>query len=176
MENNKGTIVGINGNLLRVEFMTPVVQNEVAYARRGELELKAEVIRVRGRHAELQVFEDTTDLRVGDSVQFTSELLSAELGPGLLGSIYDGLQNPLPELAEKCGFFLQRGMYFKSLNREKKWAFTAVAKAGDMLEAGDTVGTVPEGIFTHRIMLPFSWNGRYRVCLLYTSPSPRDRG
>ena len=158
-----GKIKGINGNLLRVEFGSPVVQNEVAYARTGNLRLKAEVIRIRGNIAELQVFEDTGDLRAGDTVEFTGELLSVELGPGLLGSIYDGLQNPLPELAAESGFFLQRGKYLSALDRKKTWSYTPVAKVGDAVQAGDTLGTVPEGIFQHRIMVPFRLRGRLTI-------------
>jgi V/A-type H+-transporting ATPase subunit A len=158
-----GRVVGINGNLLTVEFPHAVTQNEVAYAMTDGLGLKSEVIRVRGRLAELQVFEDTTGLKVGDEVKFTGELLAVELGPGLLGEIYDGLQNPLPQLAEACGFFLKRGTYFRSLDREKKWKFTPRVKAGDAVQAGDTLGTVPEGIFDHRIMVPFRFAGRYTV-------------
>lgn len=158
-----GKIIGINGNLLRVEFGSPVAQNEVAYARTGNIRLKSEVIRIRGKVAELQVFEDTSDLRVGDAVEFTGELLSAELGPGLLGSIYDGLQNPLPELAAESGFFLQRGKYLPALSRTKTWAYTPVAKIGDVVQAGDALGTVPEGIFKHRIMVPFQFRGRLTV-------------
>ncbi len=158
-----GKIKGINGNLLRVEFGSPVAQNEVAYARTGNLRLKAEVIRIRGNTAELQVFEDTGDLRIGDAVEFTGELLSVELGPGLLGSIYDGLQNPLPELAAESGFFLQRGKYLPALDRKKTWAFTPTAKVGDTVQAGDTLGTTPEGIFKHRIMTPFRLRGRLTI-------------
>lgn len=158
-----GKIKGINGNLLRVEFGSPVAQNEVAYARTGNLRLKAEVIRIRGNIAELQVFEDTGDLRVGDAVEFTGELLSVELGPGLLGSIYDGLQNPLPELAAESGFFLQRGKYLPALDRKKTWKFSPKANVGASVQAGDTLGTVPEGIFEHRIMVPFRLHGRFTV-------------
>lgn len=158
-----GKIIGVNGNLIRVEFQSPVAQNEVAFARTGNLRLKSEVIRIRGNIAELQVFEDTSDLRVGDAVEFTGELLSVELGPGLLAGIYDGLQNPLPELAAESGFFLQRGKYLPALDRKKKWAFTPSAKVGDVVQAGDTLGTVPEGIFQHRIMVPFRLRGRWTV-------------
>ncbi len=156
MSENIGKIIGINGNLLTVEFEKPVTQNEVAYAMRGDLRLKSEVIRVRGRHAELQVFEETTGLREGDAVVFTGELLSVELGPGLLGQVFDGLQNPLPKLAEKCGFFLQPGVYLDALPRDRRWAFTPIAKVGQVVRPGDTLGTVPEGIFSHRIMVPFA--------------------
>ncbi|MBL7017262.1 MAG: V-type ATP synthase subunit A [Kiritimatiellales bacterium] len=160
---NLGKIVGVNGNLLTVAFENPVIQNEVGFAKLGEIQLKAEVIRVRGRNAELQVFEDTVGLKVGDEVEFTGNLLSVELGPGLLTQVFDGLQNPLPALAEECGFFLQRGKYLKALPREAKWAFTPVAKAGDPVVAGDTIGTVPEGIFDHKIMVPFRLHGRLTV-------------
>jgi len=165
MSENIGTIVGVNGNLMTVQFDQPVTQNEVGYARLGgtETRLKSEVIRIRGNHADMQVYEDTSGLKVGDKVEFTGNLLAVELGPGLLGQVFDGLQNPLPELAEQCGFFLQRGTYLKALDRERKWAFTPVAKPGDTVEAGDTLGTVPEGIFTHRIMVPFKLRGKYAV-------------
>ena len=132
-----GKIIGVNGNLIRVKFETAVSQNEVAYAKLTQknkdgksevIPLKSEVIRIRGDYAELQVFEDTTGLKTGDEVEFTGELLSVELGPGLLTQVFDGLQNPLPKLAEECGFFLQRGKYLKALPRDKKWAFTPVAK------------------------------------------------
>ncbi len=163
MEQVTGKIVGVNGNLIRVHFDAAVSQNEVAYALVGENRLKAEVIRVRGDVADLQVFEDTTDLRIGSPVEFSRELLSVELGPGLLGSIYDGLQNPLPDLAAECGFFLQRGKYLAPLNRDKTWSFTPEVKEGDIVTAAQTIGTVPEGIFKHRIMVPFRLNGAYKV-------------
>jgi V/A-type H+-transporting ATPase subunit A len=163
MSENIGKIVGVNGNLLTVEFEKPIVQNEVAYAVLGESRLKAEAIRIRGRYAELQVFEDTTGLKEGDRVDFTGELLSVELGPGLLTQIFDGLQNPLPKLAEACGFFLQRGRYLDALPREPRWAFTPAAKAGQTLTAGETLGAVPEGIFQHRIMVPFGLRGTLTV-------------
>ena len=157
-----GKIIGVNGNLIRVKFETAVSQNEVAYAKLTQknkdgksevIPLKSEVIRIRGDYAELQVFEDTTGLKTGDEVEFTGELLSVELGPGLLTQVFDGLQNPLPKLAEECGFFLQRGKYLKALPRDKKWAFTPVAKVGDVVVAGDT----------HRIMVPFRLLGKWTV-------------
>lgn len=159
-----GKITGVNGNLIRVEFSGPVIQNEVAYAALSSgVKLKCEVIRIRGDYAELQVFEDTTGLKAGDPVEFTGELLSVELGPGLLTQVFDGLQNPLPCLAEESGFFLERGKYLQALDREKKWSFTPKAKSGDKLTAGETLGVVPEGIFEHRIMLPFKLRGVYTV-------------
>lgn len=163
MSDNVGKIVGINGNLITVQFSQPVTQSEVGFARMGEIMLKSEVIRIRGENAELQVFEDTTGLKVGDPVEFTGNLLAVELGPGLLAQVYDGLQNPLPKLAEECGFFLQRGKYLKALDRAKTWDYTPVARKGDELIAGDTLGTVPEGIFLHRIMVPFRLAGKWTV-------------
>lgn len=164
METQKvGKVVGVNGNMVTVSFEHHVTQNEVAYVRVGDQRLKSEVIRVRGHRADMQVFEDTKGVRVGDPVEFSDELLSVELGPGLLTAVYDGLQNPLNELAEISGFFLKRGLYLKALDRKKLWAFTPVAKVGDTLEAGLTVGTVPEGIFKHRIMLPFNFHGTWEV-------------
>lgn len=163
MSDNTGKIVGVNGNLITVEFDKPVIQNEVAYAITGGLRLKSEVIRIRGRYAELQVFEDTTGLKEGDPVAFTGELLSAELGPGLLAQVFDGLQNPLPQLAAECGFFLQRGKYLDALPRDRAWPFTPKARRGAVLTAGETLGVVPEGIFEHRIMVPFGWRGAWTV-------------
>lgn len=158
-----GRIIGINGNMVTVAFEGSVIQNEVAYLLLGDLRLKAEVIRVRGKRADVQVFESTTGLRVDGDVVFTGQLLSVELGPGLLTQVYDGLQNPLPKLAEQCGFFLKRGTYLQALSRDARWVFTPRAKKGDRVRAGDTLGTVPEGIFTHRIMAPFTLIGDHTV-------------
>ncbi len=163
MKENSGKIVGVNGNMLTVAFDGAISQNEVGYACLGDLRLMCEVVRIRGRLADMQVFEDTTDLGIGDPVEFTGEMLSAELGPGLLTQVYDGLQNPLPRLAEKCGFFLQRGVYLDALPRDLQWAFTPNAKPGDRVVAGDMLGSVPEGIFKHRIMVPFLFDGVYTV-------------
>ena len=165
MSENIGKIVGVNGNLLKVEFDTAVIQNEVAYAcvGAGDLKLKAEVIRINGNNAELQVFEDTVGLKIGDPVEFTGDLLSVELGPGLLTQVFDGLQNPLPRLAEECGFFLQRGKYLPPLPRDTKWAYTPVLNVGDTVIAGDTIGTIPEGMFDHRVMVPFRLQGKWTV-------------
>lgn len=164
MTAKRGTIHGINGNLMTVEFEGAVIQNEVAYALLDDAtRLKAEVIRVRGRRADLQVFEDTTGLQVGGTVEFTGELLSVELAPGLLGQIFDGLQNPLPKLAEQCGFFLKRGTYLPAIPRDRAWAYTPTVMPGAIVRAGDTLGTVPEGIFTHRIMAPFTLTGSWQV-------------
>ena len=162
-ELQKGRIKGVNGNLVTVEFDTAVMQNEVAYAIVGDKRLKGEVIRVRGNRADLQIYESTAGLRIDDPVEFSGEMLSVALGPGLLTKVYDGLQNPLNLLAEKAGFFLQRGLYLDALDMESVWDFTPIAKPGDKLAAGDYIGSVPEGIFTHYIMLPFRFNGSWEV-------------
>ena len=163
LENNTGHIVGVNGNMLTVEFESAVTQNEVAFAVLGDIRLKSEVIRVRGNRADLQVYESTAGLKVGDTVEFTSDLLSVELGPGLLTQVYDGLQNPLNKLAEKSGFFLQRGVYIHALDYDREWEFTPTAKVGDRLTAGSYIGYVPEGIFKHCIMLPFLFRGTWEL-------------
>ncbi|HDP16287.1 MAG TPA: V-type ATP synthase subunit A, partial [Candidatus Omnitrophica bacterium] len=142
-----GRITGINGNMVAVEFDDFVVQNEVAFIIHKEERLKSEVIRVRGNKAELQVYEDTKGLKVGETVEFSDELLSVELGPGLLGQIFDGLQNPLPQLAEECGFFLKRGVYLKALPDNAEWEFTPSSKKGDKVKAGAKLGFTQEGVF-----------------------------
>jgi len=150
-----GILIGINGNMARVEFKDYVMQNEVAFILHNEERLKSEVIRVTGNIAELQIYEDTKGLKLGEKVEFTGELLSVELGPGLLGQIFDGLQNPLPKLAEKSGFFLKRGLYLEALDVKKEWEFTPVAKVGQSVKPGEKIGVTKEGIFEHWIMAPF---------------------
>jgi V/A-type H+/Na+-transporting ATPase subunit A len=160
----KGRIIAVYGNLVIAESNGRVVQNSVGYCVRADgTRLLAEVIRVRGQAADLQVFEETRGLKIGDEVEFREEMLSVVLGPGLLGQIYDGLQNPLPELAEAAGFFLQPGMYIHGLPTDRKWEFTPAVKAGETVTAGDALGTVPEGIFTHQVMVPFGWRGEWTV-------------
>ncbi|MCD1654793.1 V-type ATP synthase subunit A [Treponema zuelzerae] len=163
MTDTKGTVVAVNGNMISVEFDGTVALNEVGYVKVGEKKLKSEVIRIRGDVAQLQVFEITKGIQVGDTVEFTGDLLVVELGPGLLGQVYDGLQNPLPDLAKQAGFFLERGIYLDPLPDATRWEFTPVAKVGDTVARADTLGTVPEGSFTHRIMVPFGFLGSYKV-------------
>ena len=163
MSENTGKVVSINGNLVSVEFDGNVSMNEICYVKIDDTALKSEVIRIRGNVAQIQVYEMTGGIKYGDTVEFTGEMLSAELGPGLLGQIYDGLQNPLPVLAEKAGWFLERGNYADGLNTDKKWEFTPTAKVGDTLCAGEYIGTVPEGAFTHKIFIPFYLLGNYTV-------------
>ena len=163
MTANKGKVVGINGNLVSVRFEDTVSMNEICYVNVDGTKLKSEVIRIRGDIAQIQVYEMTGGIKCGDEVDFTGEMLSAQLGPGLLGQIYDGLQNPLPVLAERAGWFLERGNYADGLDSEKKWEFTPTAKIGDILRAGEYIGTVPEGPFTHKIFVPFNLLGIYTL-------------
>ncbi|MBQ3602565.1 MAG: V-type ATP synthase subunit A [Clostridia bacterium] len=163
MTENKGKVVSINGNLVSVRFDGNVSMNEICFVNVDNKKLKSEVIRIRGDIAQIQVYEMTNGIKCGDEVEFTGDMLSAQLGPGLLGQVYDGLQNPLPELAEQAGWFLERGIYADALNSEKKWEFTPTAKIGDTLRAGEYIGTVPEGPFTHKIFVPFYLLGNYTL-------------
>ena len=163
MTGTKGTVTAVNGNMVSVRFDGIVSMNEVGFVKVGDTQLKSEVIRIRGEISQLQVFEITKGISIGDSVEFTGDMLSVELGPGLLGQVYDGLQNPLPQLAQAAGYFLERGVYLDALSTESSWQFTPKANPGDKVERADTLGTVPEGSFTHRIMVPFNLYGSYTV-------------
>ena len=159
-----GKIQILYGNLVTVEVEDEVVQNSIAHCIRNDgARLLSEVIRIRGKMVDLQVFEETRGLRVGDTVEFHDDMLSIVLGPGLLGQIYDGLQNPLPRLAEKIGHFLEPGQFIDGLDTNIKWKFTPTAKTGDTVEAADKLGTVPEGIFQHKIMVPFKLQGTWSI-------------
>ena len=163
MTDTKGKVVAVNGNMLSVAFDGVVSLNEVGYVHVAGKKLKSEVIRIRNGQAQLQVYEMTKGISTGDEVEFTGELLSVELGPGLLGQVFDGLQNPLPQLAEQAGYFLERGIYLDAIPDERVWSFTPVAKVGDTVRRGDVLGSVPEGPFSHKIMVPFGMYGTYTV-------------
>ena len=154
MEKVTGYVTGVNGNLVSARFDGSVRKNEVGFVKIGDERLKGEVIRISGGAVSMQIYEMTNGIKVSDEVELTGELMSVELGPGLLTQVYDGLQNPLPELAEQCGFFLERGVYLDPIP-DKEWEFTPLVKPGDAVLAGDAVGSVPEGQFTHLIMVPF---------------------
>ncbi len=170
MTQSRGKVVSINGNLVSVQFEGQVSMNEICYVLVDGTKLKSEVIRIKGNIAQVQVYEMTGGIKCSDEVEFTGEMLSADLGPGLLGQIYDGLQNPLPILAEQAGWFLERGVYADGLDMDKKWEFTPTAKIGDTLRAGEYFGTVPEGPFTHKIFIPFNLLG------VYTLKSIKEKG
>lgn len=163
MNKRIGYVSGINGNMVKVEFSSFAIQNEVAYIINANEKLKAEVIRIKGNCAEMQVYESTAGLKLGDKVEFTSELLSVELGPGLLGQIFDGLQNPLPQLAQSHGFFLKRGVYLKALPEENKWEFNPTVSKGQIIGAGVALGFVNEHIFKHYIFIPFNLSGELEI-------------
>ncbi|MCQ2586060.1 MAG: V-type ATP synthase subunit A [Treponema sp.] len=163
MTDTKAKVVGINGNMVTIEFDGNVAMNEVGYVVVDGTKLKGEVIRIRGNKAQMQIYEMTQGIKKGDKIELTGELLSAELGPGLLGQVFDGLQNPLPLVAEKAGFFLEKGVYVDSLPRDVKWDWTPMVEVGDTVMRGDALGTVPEGPFTHKILVPFDLYGMLKV-------------
>lgn len=159
----EGKVIKAFGNLLQVEFEGNIRQGEVVMVHTGDTQLKAEVIEIAGNEAKIQVFEDTRGIKLNCPVYFTHDLLEAELGPGLLTSIFDGLENPLVKVADTAGFFLPRGLYIEALDRKRHWPFEPVAKIGDILQRGDTIGTTIEGRFHHHIMIPFALYGRYTL-------------
>jgi V/A-type H+-transporting ATPase subunit A len=158
-----GTVVQAFGNLLHVRFEGSIRQGEIAYVQLGDTSLLSEVIEIAGSEAKIQVFEDTRGIKFNTPVHFAGHLLEAELGPGLLTSIFDGLQNPLEDVALATGVYLSRGVYLPPLNREKKWDFTPLAAQGDVLRRGDSLGFVEEGRFQHQIMVPFSFFGKVKI-------------
>lgn len=156
----KGKVKGIISNLVTVEVDGPISQNEICYIELGNQKLMAEVLKVNGINAFVQVFESTRGLKVGNDVEFMGNLLEVTLGPGLLSRNYDGLQNDLDKLT---GIFLQRGEYNYPLDTEKLWKFTPLAKAGDIVEAASWLGEVDENFQPHKIMVPFKLEGKYTV-------------
>jgi len=152
----RAPIVAVQESLVSIHVSdTRVMKNEVGYVLLGERRLKSEVLRVQNQVADMQVFEDTSGVKVGDQVELTGEMLSVTLAPGLLGKVYDGLQNPLTSLAEQYGFLLPRGVEVDPLDSEKLWDFTPTVTTGHTVEPGQILGTTPEGIFEHKIMVPF---------------------
>ena len=152
----RAPIVAVQESLVTISVRdTRVMKNEVGHVLLGEQRLKSEVLRVQNQVADLQVFEDTSGVKVGDEVELTGEMLSVTLAPGLLGKVYDGLQNPLSLLAEEHGFLLPRGTDVDPVDTERRWDFTPAVAKGQTLKAGQILGTTPEGIFEHKIMVPF---------------------
>jgi V/A-type H+/Na+-transporting ATPase subunit A len=163
MSTAEARVVGVVGNIVSVESDAPITKNSIALVHVGDARLKGEVLRVHGRKADLQIFEETQGVRVGDRVDLTREMLSATLGPGLLGTIYDGLQNPLETLAKRDGFFLVRGKEAAPLDPGRKWQFVPSRKPGERLRAGEVIGTVREHRFEHKIMIPFAEPGEIEL-------------
>ncbi len=172
---NKATarVVSIQDSLVSIETLSdssqPLTKNEVVYIipSRSDVthseRLKAEILRINGSVADAQVYESTAGVSVGDLVEQSAEMLSVELGPGLLGQIYDGLQNPLDKLADDYGYFLPRGVDFPALDENTKWAFTPVVQTGTRLPASGVIGTVQERGFIHKIMVPFNIQGDVEI-------------
>lgn len=155
-----GKVIGIISNLVTVEVNGPVAQNEICFIKTGDVRLMAEVIKVGGKNAYVQVYESTRGVKNGCDVEFEGYMLEVTLGPGLLSSNYDGLQNNLATMKD---VFLKRGEYTAPLDSEKLWEFTPIAKAGDKVIAADWLGEVKEGWLPHKIMVPFSFKGEYTV-------------
>ena len=155
-----GIVTGIVSNLVTVLVDGPVAENEICYIDLAGVKMMAEVIKVNGKLASVQVFESTRGLRNGDKVEFEGRMLEVTLGPGLLSSVYDGLQN---DLTTMDSVFLKRGEYTDPLNREKLWEFTPLAKPGDKVVAADWLGEVKEGWLPHKIMVPFAFKGEFTV-------------
>ncbi len=170
-------VVAVQEDIVTIESIgeeaerKPLVKNEVIYVcpqttdrSGGRLEkLEAEILRIRGKTADAQVFESTAGVGVGDPVEQTGAMLSVDLGPGLLSQVYDGLQNPLAEIAREFGNFLPRGANEPALDQNRKWRFVPTVEVGETLKAGDTLGTVQEGRFLHKIMVPFHFRGDVEV-------------
>ncbi len=160
MNKTLGKVVSIISNLVLVRIEGDVFQNEICFIYLGEEKLMAEVIKIIGDIAYVQVFESTRGLKPGSKVEFEGHMLEVELGPGLLSKNFDGLQNDLDKME---GVFLKRGLYTPALEDDKKWAFTPLAKKGDKVIAGDWLGNVKENWLDHKIMVPFKFEGEYTV-------------
>ncbi|MBQ4548980.1 MAG: V-type ATP synthase subunit A [Bacteroidales bacterium] len=160
MNKTIGKVVSIISNLVLVRIEGDVFQNEICFIFLGEERLMAEVIKIIGDIAYVQVFESTRGLKPGSKVEFEGHMLEVELGPGLLSKNFDGLQNDLDKMD---GVFLKRGQYTPALEDDKKWSFTPLAKVGDKVIAGDWLGNVKENWLDHKIMVPFKFEGEYTV-------------
>ncbi|MCG6186794.1 V-type ATP synthase subunit A [Maribellus maritimus] len=156
----KGKITGIISNLVMVEFDGPVSQNEICFIIHSEVRLMAEVIRIGGKTAYVQVFETTRGLKTGTIVEFTGHMLEATLGPGILSKNFDGLMHDLDKMT---GIFLQKGDYTPALEDDKLWKFKPLAKPGDEVLAGSWLGEVSENWIPHKIMVPFIFKGTLTV-------------
>ncbi|MBI5345919.1 MAG: V-type ATP synthase subunit A [Chlamydiae bacterium] len=159
----RGKVLAAFGNLLHVEFDGNICQGEVAYIHLKNTKLAAEVIEIAGNIAKVQVFEDTRGIKLNTEVSFSGHLLEAELGPGLLTLVVDGLQNPLEKIGETAGLFLSQGVYVSSLDHNKKWDYKPLVQIGDIVKRGDSLGEVMESLFHHQIMLPFFLTGDFKI-------------
>lgn len=160
MQKTRGKVIGIISNLVLVQADGPVAQNEICYIQHPDAALMAEVIKVMGDQAYVQVFESTRGLRPGMEVEFDGHMLEVSLGPGILSRNYDGLMHDLDRMT---GVFLKRGEYTSALDLERIWAFEPLATAGDAVQAGDWLGEVQENSIPHKIMVPFKLEGKFEV-------------
>lgn len=169
-------VTGVHDDIVSIRMLRdaegefyPLTKNEVVLIcpRRSDTgrseKLQAEVLRVRHGEADVQVFETTRGVAIGDAVEQSGQMLSVALGPGLLGQVYDGLQNPLELIAGQHGYFLPRGLAVDGIDQQQKWSFQPVVKVGTRVKAGDLLGRVPEGKFSHKIMVPFNLRGEAEV-------------
>ncbi|MER3557017.1 MAG: V-type ATP synthase subunit A, partial [Thermus sp.] len=156
----QGTILKIAGPAVIAKGMTGARMYDICKV--GHEGLVGEIIRLDGDTAFVQVYEDTSGLKVGEPVVSTGLPLAVELGPGMLNGIYDGIQRPLERIREKTGIYITRGVVVHPLDREKKWAWTPVVKPGDEVQGGMVLGTVPEFAFTHKILVPPDVKGRVK--------------
>ena len=156
----KGTVIGVIANMVTLTVDGPVAQNEICYISTGGDRLMAEVIKVVGKNVYVQVFESTRGLKVGAEAEFTGHMLEVTLGPGMLSKNYDGLQNDLDKME---GVFLKRGQYTYPLDKEKKWLFKPIVKAGDEVGPSAWLGEVEENHQPLKIMVPFQLQGTYKV-------------
>lgn len=156
----RGTVRGIISNLVTIEVDGPISQNEICFIDLEGTKLMAEVIKITGKNAFVQVYESTRGLKVGDTAEFEGHMLEVTLGPGILSSNYDGLQNNLETMK---GVFLTRGEHTNPLDLEKEWEFSPEAKPGDSVSSASWLGEVKEGWLPHKIMVPFTMKNDYTV-------------
>ena len=155
-----GRVNGIISNIVIVKADGPVGQNEICYVRCGDTKMMAEVIKVIGDDAYVQVYDSTRGLKIGDPVEFAGHMLEATLAPGLLSRNYDGLQNDLEKMDS---LFIERGSITDPIDFERKWEFKPLAAVGDKVSAASWLGEVQEQWVAHKIMVPFIMTGNYTV-------------
>src|SRR5512136_1153349 len=156
-EQRKVKIIRVVGPVVMAEGISPRMYYVVFV---GQLKLMGEVIKLVGNKTIIQVYEDTSGIRPGEEVVDSGAPLQVELGPGLLSSVYDGVQRPLPVLRDKQGDFVSRGVTAPGLDRSKKWKFRPTVKKGDDLQGGGIIGEVPEGNIVHKVLLPPNVRGK----------------
>lgn len=165
-------VAGVRESLVRLDLGNASARrNEIGYVHVGEERLKGEILRIRGRVAEMQMFEDTRGIRTGDAVELSGDLLTAVLGPGLLGQVFDGLQNPLASLHERQGAFLERGSTLTCFDEQRLWDFQPQVRAGDSVRAAQPVGTVTEHALDHPVLAPFDLDGEAEVLAIHSGPA-----